>query len=147
MEENQTEQDLIDRLDDEIGYLKDRIGDRSLILRANLKVGQDLAQHLNRQAFLQDLLHRYRVPQVPFLWLQNIKVEHLPIEEEDPFLLEMLEWLSSLNNDLEIRSQFLQEAWGPLLFEHRLGSKWLTQLAKEEIDWKKEIEELIRQRK
>ena len=147
MEEDATEQDLIDRLDDEIQCLKERIGNRSLIVRFHLKVGQELAELFNRQAFVQDVLHRYRVEQTPFVWLQGITVENLPMEEEDPFVLEMLEWLSHFQDDPEIRSRFLQEAWSPLLFEHRLGSKWLTQLTKEPIDWEKEIQDLIRQRK
>lgn len=147
MEESQSEQDLIDRLDDEIQHLKEQNENRSLILKLHITVGQELAEALNRHAVVEDVLQRYRVDQKPFLWLQSLQVDHLPMEEDDPFLLEMLEVLTQLTDNPEIRKELLQEASSPLLLEHRLGSKWLTQVNVESMDWEQEIRGLLMRRK
>ncbi|RKD26801.1 hypothetical protein BEP19_16525 [Ammoniphilus oxalaticus] len=143
-EANSTEQSLIDLLDDEIGGLKASNGNRSLIIRLRLRVGQTLADQLGRHAFLQDILDRYRVEQTPFLWLQQIDWEQQLVEEEDPFVVELLNQWSELSGDAALREAWLQEAVAPLLNEHRLGSKWLANLRDEPIDWEREVERLIR---
>lgn len=138
-----SEQELIDRLDEEVGAIVMDAEGRSVIARFHIEAHEQWNSVLSRQGLLEDLLHRYRQEGNPFAWLQRISIEYHSSQEEDPLLAEMRECLQELIQNPTSWDEFLHEAWSPLCYEHRLGSKWLSTLPKSSIPWEDELKSLL----
>ncbi len=143
LESSQNEQDLVDRLDEECRTIVIDAQGRSVIARFHLIAHEQWSPSLNRQAFIEDLLHRYRREGNPFVWLQDISFDYHSSQDEDPLLTEISECLQQLIKDPSLWEEFLQEAWKPLCHEHRLGSKWLAHLPNQPIRWEEELGNLL----
>lgn len=140
----QTEQELFDVLDEHMANWKQQAEGRSVIGWLTVLVPKGMAQVFSKQARITDLLERYREIDTPFFWLQGIEFRTASSSiAEDPFLLEMQEWIGRIKQDPKLQRELLLEAHAPLIHEHRLGSKWLSQLNDQEEDWATKLETLL----
>ncbi|MEW9669083.1 metallophosphoesterase [Ammoniphilus sp. 3BR4] len=140
----QTEQDFLEAMDEQMADWKQQAQGRSVIARLTVLVTKGLAQIFSKQGMMSDLLERYREINSPFFWLQTIQLRTSSSSlADDPFLMEMQGWIDRMKQDPELQRKLLQEAQGPLMYEHRLGSKWLSELCNEDGEWAKELEMLL----
>lgn len=137
------EQELVDRLDEEVQAIVIDAQGRSVIARFHLDAHEQWHSVLNRQGLLEDLVQRHRREGNPFVWLQSISIQYHSTQDEDPLLIEMRECMQQLIQDPALWQEFLQEAWTPLCYDHRLGSKWLSYLPNQPIRWEEELEGLL----
>ncbi|WP_167577469.1 DNA repair exonuclease [Ammoniphilus sp. YIM 78166] len=138
-----TEQQLISLLDEHMNDCMQHAGGGSVITRVTLVENEWLSSVLKKQSVMEDLLLRYREVSEPFLWTQSIGVVSPQLHIEDPFLLEMADWVNRLKQDSSLARELLQDAQAPLVLEHRLGSKWLTGINASEKEWVREFERML----
>lgn len=123
-----TEQELLVLLDEQLNECVRHAAGRSVITRIGLRASESLSFILKQQGTIDDLLSRYRELSDPFIWTQSITVRYSnSLRMDDPFLIEMYRWVDQLKQDPQLLSELLEEASTPLVYEHRLGSKWLAQ--------------------
>lgn len=122
-----TEEELIGRVDGVIEECRESTEGRPVIIQLTLTGVTPLTPLLMQEAFLEDLADQYRQTQSPFCWVQSIHVQTTrDLTETDPFLQDMWDQIQLLKKDTDQFDLLLQDAISPLLFEHRLGRKWLS---------------------
>lgn len=157
IEDIQTEQELIDHIEDYIESVSTQLHSRSAIIRLNLKGRGPLHRWLNREENVQDLLNLARNQQLsklkqhphnPFIWLESIRVQTgLPVDVEqlmleESFLSDVLLISKELKQHNQELAQIAEEVFAPLL-QHALVGKYVRQLEGEDLQqWMKAAEEL-----